>query len=1133
MVDVAELNLRVQSDDVAKADQRLGRFIQTAARSERASARLAESARRFGRAFAVVGAAAAAAAADSLRLAVEAEETANKFRTVFRGSVEQADRQLIELSRTVPLTVSQLRGLAASTQDLLVPLGLARDAAADLSVQAVSLAGDIASFNNVGTEEVLRAIQSALAGSSEPMRRFGVDTRETRLQTLALNEGLVRQGEELTAAARGQAVFRAIVLDSADAVGDLERTQDSAANASRRLARDLRQVREDLGTALLPAFTELVSELGDTEDGMSDLESVARSLFLLIGRLAQGAILAAEGFSSLGRVIARVAGETRFFIDDVVNGGLFDDLGVAFGLEPEEVRRQRDAVREFREEFRAAFSEDFNESRNRFQRLFNQLGEGLDTFASGTQEALQETEELESGLKSLNDEAEKTSEAARKIAESMSDMNDEIADAAAELGGPLSEAAREFQKEAQRIGEAFREGNITQDQAVTRLEQLETQFQRTADVIRQDFLRAVDDALRRGLPGFVQQMIGLADATDRAAFGFARIGSGFAQSIFQGQDPVSALSSSLIGVGGQGLSDEFGRIFEGGFKQALENLGDPDTWKPSANGFALALGQALNGNEVQAAFTAAGSFFGAPGAAIGGILGSIASGLFDSSTPKFQVRGRNATSATDAGTDRVISTAFGVDLEIAFRDIEDQAKRQVVRGYSEFLDAISGIIDDPGQRSAIADVISRFGISSRSGPDDIEGQLELLFGDILQTFGAFTQSFVSEAATLDQQVQRLAEVLGIADQLADAADLLGRAFASSEVALQDFSAELLAAFDGDGSELSGLLDRVISGVFSDAELSEQTIRQARQTAADILTQLGIGINEYTFTADGARDLFDTFFGTLGAEGDVQLLQALDSIITLIDAEEELARIRGESADDLAKDWARAMQGIRDVLDSQLLGISSLTPQQRLNEAESQLREAVAAAQAGDLDAARDIPALFRQAIAEGAGFFGTSTGGFAAFESDLRQLLEGLDLGPQAVSVEEAQLQTLGDMLIESRSQTEYLEMLAARLGRDGITDPAIGPGPVPGPGPIPGPISPDPIIRPGRQSESVGLLEAIEARIEQGNEDRQRATEAQIEELSRIADHLQQQSRIAQRGGIQRPSASASRPAVVVGRQT
>jgi len=524
-------------------------------------------------------------------------------------------------------------------------------------------------------------------------------------------------------------------------------------------------------------------------------------------------------------------------------------------------------------------------------------------------------------------------------------------------------------------------------------------------------------------------MIGLAQATDRAgqSFGaFNQIGNNFAQAILNGQGIRDSLSSSLLAFGGQGIGTALDQTDLTGFVKTAFTDGisaafDSSEFKRnSAAGFALALGQAVEGNFGQAAFTAAGNaLFGEIGALVGSILGDL---VFGESVPKFQVRGRNATQATDAGTDRVLATDFGADLEIAFRGIEDAAKRQIVRGYSDFLSAVSGIVDDPGQREAIAGVISRFGVSSRSGPDDIEGQLELLFSDITDTFGAATQAFIRQAETLEGQVQRLADVLGFADQLADAADLLGRAFASSRTELEDFSAQLLDAFDGTADELSGVLNRVLNAAFSEEELAQQTIRNARQKATDLLTDLGIGVSEDTFSQQGLRDLIDNFLGELGPEETAQLLQAGDAIARLIDAEASLADERGTNIDRLRDDWQRAIDGIRGALDQELITGPGQTPLESLNAAESQLRALASQAEGGDLDAARQIPALFNTTIGLAARAFGSTTDTFDVFRDDIRGLLEGLELGPDAISIE-------SQMLSVQQQQLSVLERIAGNAG--------------------------------------------------------------------------------------------------------
>ena len=58
--------------------------------------------------------------------------------------------------------------------NMLVPMGIGRKKAAEMSKQLVELAADMASFNNASPEETLDALRSGLAGETEPLRKFGV-----------------------------------------------------------------------------------------------------------------------------------------------------------------------------------------------------------------------------------------------------------------------------------------------------------------------------------------------------------------------------------------------------------------------------------------------------------------------------------------------------------------------------------------------------------------------------------------------------------------------------------------------------------------------------------------------------------------------------------------------------------------------------------------------------------------------------------------------------------------------------------------------------------------------------------------------------------------------------------------------
>jgi len=237
----------------------------------------------------------------AIKAASDAQESAAKFDVVFGGAAAGAREELERLHETIPLTRAEMEGLAAGIQDFLVPAGIARDEAAGMSVDFLELAGDLGSFNNVPTAQVLNDIKSALAGSSEPMMKYAVDTRVAALEAVALEAGLIQQGEALDGAARAQAVFLAIQRDSTDAIGDAARTVDSTANSMKLLWRDTKELRDEIGAQLIPIITPLLAHLRDLLTWLNDLSPATKAWITYVG-------LAAAALGPLLSVGSKVVG---------------------------------------------------------------------------------------------------------------------------------------------------------------------------------------------------------------------------------------------------------------------------------------------------------------------------------------------------------------------------------------------------------------------------------------------------------------------------------------------------------------------------------------------------------------------------------------------------------------------------------------------------------------------------------------------------------------------------------------------------------------------------------------------------------------------------------------------------------
>lgn len=304
MATAGEVKVRITGDmrDLQVALNRAGQATERAAGNmERRWQALGAT---FARVGAIMGTAIAAGVALSVREAAGAEEIRSKFNAVFRG-IEDDVRDWAETTAEATARSSiALEQYLSTFQDTFVPLGLARAEAAEFSQTLTQLAIDLASFNNESEPETVRALQSALVGNHETVRRYGVIINEAGLEQELLNMGIRGGREEATAAEAAMARLNIIMRGTVDAQGDAARTADSATNEWRAFTAELRDAAVAIGESFMPAARDLLAwarsvipflerigtALGGIAGGISDRlglafsDSAEREMRLQVGR---------------------------------------------------------------------------------------------------------------------------------------------------------------------------------------------------------------------------------------------------------------------------------------------------------------------------------------------------------------------------------------------------------------------------------------------------------------------------------------------------------------------------------------------------------------------------------------------------------------------------------------------------------------------------------------------------------------------------------------------------------------------------------------------------------------------------------------------------------------------------------
>ena len=215
-----------------------------------------KSMKKVGAVAAGVGAAITGPMLASIKVASDAQETMSKFNVVFGQQAAAMKKWGDDVAASVGRSKYEIAAFAAGFQDLLVPMGMAPDAAAAMSKQLTTLAIDLASFNNMSDADTIRDLTAALTGSGEVMKKYGVIVSEAAVKQELLNMNL--DPKTVTEAEKAQARLNIIMRGTTAAQGDALRTADGFANSMKALQAQLHDTAVEIGNAILPAVTKFV-----------------------------------------------------------------------------------------------------------------------------------------------------------------------------------------------------------------------------------------------------------------------------------------------------------------------------------------------------------------------------------------------------------------------------------------------------------------------------------------------------------------------------------------------------------------------------------------------------------------------------------------------------------------------------------------------------------------------------------------------------------------------------------------------------------------------------------------------------------------------------------------------------------
>ncbi len=122
----------------------------------------------------------------------------------------------------------------------------------------VTRASDFASVFNLEVSEAMEVFQSALAGQSRPIRRFGKDTSDAAITAFAYANGIAEVGSALTRSQKVQATYGQLMAETDEVQGDFAATSGELAGQQRIANAQMEDGKVILGQQLQPAQEQWV-----------------------------------------------------------------------------------------------------------------------------------------------------------------------------------------------------------------------------------------------------------------------------------------------------------------------------------------------------------------------------------------------------------------------------------------------------------------------------------------------------------------------------------------------------------------------------------------------------------------------------------------------------------------------------------------------------------------------------------------------------------------------------------------------------------------------------------------------------------------------------------------------------------
>ena len=242
----------------------------------------------------------------SINAASDLAESMNAVQVTFQDASDEILKLGENASKTVGMSARDFNGFAVQFAGFTKQIAGANGDVAEVTDELTVRIADFASVMNLDIPRAAQIFQSSLAGSSEPIRTFGIDMSDAAIKSHALATGLVDSTAEMTEAEKVTARYDLLMEETAQMAGDFAATSDGLANSMRILEADMDNARATIGEAMVPALQAVTGAVVPVLEAFNALPKGLQQTIAMAGMATIGFKSASTTLQGFG-VSARTA----------------------------------------------------------------------------------------------------------------------------------------------------------------------------------------------------------------------------------------------------------------------------------------------------------------------------------------------------------------------------------------------------------------------------------------------------------------------------------------------------------------------------------------------------------------------------------------------------------------------------------------------------------------------------------------------------------------------------------------------------------------------------------------------------------------------------------------------------------